>query len=41
MIAFCESNQVLAFLAISLHVVLSPILVSSNHKSTQLACITT
>jgi hypothetical protein len=37
--AFCESNQGLAFLDISLHVMLSPILPSSNHKSTELACI--
>jgi hypothetical protein len=38
--AFCVSNQGLAFLAINLHVILSSILVSSNHKSIQLACIT-
>jgi hypothetical protein len=32
---FYESNQSLAFLAISLHVIISPHLRSSNHKSTQ------
>jgi hypothetical protein len=35
MTTFCESNQSLAFLSISLHVIIFPTLVSSNHKPTQ------